>query len=67
MFDSSGERKGLIQIGQENIRVAREVLGALSIPIVSESVGGSRGRTIILDLESGVVKVRYADNSEECY
>ncbi len=67
MFDSFKDAAGVMQIGSENVIVARKVLSSLSIPIVSESVGGSKGRTIVLDLEDGTVKVRYADNSEELY
>jgi len=59
--------KGVIQIGEENITAARAELKALGIPIVAESVGGSRGRTILFDVTDGSVSVRDAYNREEIY
>lgn len=45
-------------IGQRNIRVARETLAQLEIPLVAEDTGGTFGRTLVFDLESGRVMVR---------
>lgn len=47
-------------IGQENIRVARVVLARKRIPIVSEDIGGERGRKIVYNTSSNeavVIKV----------
>jgi chemotaxis protein CheD len=44
-------------IGQENIRVARQKLAALRIPIVAEEVGGSIGRAVNFNLENGILSV----------
>ena len=45
-------------IGQRNIRVAKETLADLAIPVVSEDTGGSFGRTLEFNLETGQVLVR---------
>ena len=45
-------------IGQRNIRVAKETLATLNIPLVAEDTGGSFGRTLVFDLASGQVMVR---------
>ncbi len=45
------------KIGTENIKIARSVLRRKGIRIVSEDVGGSRGRKIVFDTHSGQVAV----------
>jgi chemotaxis protein CheD len=44
-------------IGVRNARSARETLLVLGIPLVSEEVGGNRGRTVEFDLATGRVLV----------
>ena len=65
MFEEVVGSKGVIQIGEENIAVARAELRALGIPIAGGSVGGARGRTILFDVSDGSVRVRDAYNREE--
>jgi chemotaxis protein CheD len=46
--------------GEKNIEIARKILQARKIPIVSEDVGGVKGRKIAFDTQSGqacVIKV----------
>ena len=45
-------------IGLNNINSVREVLSNFNIPILSEDVGGDRGRTIDFYLESGDLKIK---------
>lgn len=47
-----------LNIGQRNVEMARAILNKLGIRIVSEDVGGNRGRTIILDASTGKVTIR---------
>jgi chemotaxis protein CheD len=47
-------------IGKRNTEAARKKLAELGIPIEAEDVGGSIGRTIILDTFAGHLKVRSA-------
>jgi len=67
MFDSIAKGGGVLQIGDENISAAREVLKEFGIPIVAECVGGSNGRTILFDLRDGSVVVKDAFDNEEIY
>lgn len=45
-------------IGQRNIRTAKEMLAELGLPLIAEDTGGSSGRTLVFDLDSGQVLVR---------
>ena len=49
---------GTIQMGERNILACRSALRAAAIPIVRESVGGDRGRSVRFHLEDGRVEVR---------
>ncbi len=45
-------------IGQRNIEAVEEVLDQLNIPIVAKHVGGSAGRTMVVDLQDFKTMVR---------
>jgi chemotaxis protein CheD len=49
---------GTIQMGERNIVASRNALRAASIPIVRESVGGERGRSIRFHVQDGRVEIR---------
>ncbi len=57
MFDDL-YRQGQQGIGQRNLEAARETLDNLGIAIAGEDVGGNIGRSMIFDLESGLVTIR---------
>jgi chemotaxis protein CheD len=44
-------------IGQDNVAAVENALKALEIPVAAQDTGGSRGRSIELDLESGALKL----------
>ncbi len=46
-----------LNIGQKNVQMAHEILEQLGIKIIAEETGGTFGRTITLDLETGKVLV----------
>ncbi len=48
----------LQNIGNENVRVAKETLTALNIPVVFEDTGGSAGRTISVYMDDGRIHLR---------
>jgi len=48
---------GIGSIGDQNISAARKVLEDAAVPIVFEDTGGTRGRTVIFNNESGQVSV----------
>lgn len=49
-------------IGQRNIDIAKEKLRELHIPIVEEITGGTLGRKILFDPQTGDVKLDYIKN-----
>ena len=44
-------------VGQYNAQAAKEALKKIGIPIIAEDIGGSRGRTIEFDINSGVARI----------
>jgi chemotaxis protein CheD len=48
----------LMRIGPRNVEAVKKELGALRIPVISEDVGGSSGRTIEFNLKSGLLQIR---------
>ncbi|MEG6617308.1 chemotaxis protein CheD [Peptococcaceae bacterium 1198_IL3148] len=57
MFSGLDE-KFVLNIGQRNADMTRSILKQLGIRIHAEEVGGNRGRTMILDLDTGLVTIR---------
>lgn len=51
--------------GEETAAAAREQLAALDVPVVAQSVGGERGRTVEFDTATGDVLCRYADGEPQ--
>lgn len=46
------------EVGRKNIDKACELLKLQKIPILAQHVGGSSGRVIYFDIESGVIRVK---------
>jgi chemotaxis protein CheD len=59
MFASANKA---LEVGQRNEAAVREQLRMLRIPVVAQATGGNRGRTIRVDVSTGVV-VREAGGS----
>lgn len=57
---SHGAAGDVMQIGRRNVEMCREVLESLSIPVIAEDTGGSAGRTIEFNCETGGIFVRTA-------
>ena len=51
---------GVMQIGDRNVEAARAVLEKLGLPLFAEEVGGTKGRTARLSLDSGALSVSAA-------
>src|SRR2546423_10713797 len=49
---------GTIQMGERNVLASRNALRAAQIPILKESVGGERGRSIRFKVKDGRVEIR---------
>ena len=56
---------GTLEVGQRNAAAVRELMAARRVNVVAEAVGGSRGRTVRVDVRSGTVSVREAGGTEE--
>lgn len=57
MFQFSSNRDTM-RIGPRNVEAVKEYLNKFSIPIVSEDVGGSSGRTIEFNPATGLLNIR---------
>ena len=57
MFNFS-DKSVVMDIGGRNGIAVKNALKSLSIPILSEDIGGNKGRTLIFDTASGVLYVR---------
>jgi chemotaxis protein CheD len=57
-----------MEIGERNDAAVRDELAALRIPIAAADTGGSRGRTVRVDVHTGVVTAKAAgDAAVELY
>ncbi len=56
MFQFSGP--SMLDIGNQNIKKATEMLKAEGIPLVAAELGGHQGRTATLHIANGTVTVR---------
>lgn len=57
MFSGLDE-KFVLNIGQRNSAMVRQILVKLKIPVLAEELGGNRGRTMIFDTTNGKVTIR---------
>lgn len=57
MFSGLDE-KFVLNIGQRNAQMVREILKKIGIRILAEDLGGNRGRTMIFDTSNGQVTIR---------
>jgi len=55
---------GTIQMGERNVLAARSALRTAAIPIVGESIGGERGRSVRFHVKDGRVEIRSVGTSE---
>jgi chemotaxis protein CheD len=67
MFHSLNTGPGVMQIGEENVNATRDELAKRNIPIVAESTGGTKGKTVHFDVTSGRVTIKDAHNKQEKY
>ena len=55
----------IMRVGLRNASGSKEILKKLSIPIVGEDTGGNYGRTVQIDLSTGVYKVKTIDKGDK--
>jgi chemotaxis protein CheD len=51
-------RDGRSPLGEENVRLARGLLGTAGVPVVAEDTGGTRGRRLIFQTDDGLAFVK---------
>lgn len=54
------EQVNVMQIGKRNVEQSLLALKSCSITVIAQDVGGSSGRTIVLDCETGALSIRTA-------
>ncbi len=57
MFNFS-DKSMIMDIGNRNGISVKNVLKSIGIPIISEDVGGNKGRTMIFDTATGIVQIK---------
>lgn len=57
MFNFS-DKSMIMDIGNRNGIAVKEALKKYSIPLVSEDIGGNKGRTMIFDTSDGLVQIK---------
>jgi len=64
MFGRS-QNSDMLKIGERNAAAGIAILRQLSIPVQANDTGGSHGRTIELDIESGALKIKTVGAGEK--
>ena len=55
----------IMRVGARNAAAAKKILQDLRIPVLAEDTGGSYGRTVQIDLATGIYKVKTIDKGEK--
>ncbi|MGD9677139.1 MAG: chemotaxis protein CheD [Vulcanibacillus sp.] len=55
----------ILNIGPRNIEATKKILLEYKIPVIAEDVGGTIGRTIEFDLETGLLHIRTANQGDK--
>ncbi len=55
--------ENIFNIGARNIEILHKLLNEYNIDIVGKSLGGDRGRKLIFNTETGLVKMKYVNKS----
>ncbi len=55
----------IMRVGLRNAEAAKKILQELKIRLVAEDTGGTYGRTVQIDLETGIYRVKTIDKGEK--
>lgn len=55
----------IMRVGARNADAVKRILKELKIPLKAEDVGGNYGRTVQIDLQTGVYKVKTIDKGDK--
>lgn len=64
MFTFAGATD-IMRVGVRNAEAAKKILKELNIRLVAEDTGGNYGRTVSIDMETGIYKVKTIDKGEK--
>ena len=64
MFASKSSLE-ISSIGKRNVQSCKDTLKALGIQIVAQDTGGTRGRTVYFDVETGELRIKMVDKLEK--
>jgi chemotaxis protein CheD len=64
MFNMKDSKKDLT-IGEKNVKVCKETLLSLKVPIVAEDIFGDFGRTIVFDMENFKLKIKSVGKNDK--
>ncbi len=59
------KKSGPIQVGQKNYEIVKQLLANENIPVISEHVGGNKGRKIVMDSETCQMRVEVIGEGAE--
>ena len=65
MFNFNKLNSNSLPIGEKNVKVCKETLSKLRIPIIALDVLGTCGRTIVFDITTNKLKVKSVGNNEK--
>ena len=55
----------IMRVGARNAEAAKKILKDLNIRLIAEDTGGTYGRTVSINMEDGVYKVKTIDKGEK--
>ena len=55
----------IMRVGSRNAEAAKKILKELGLKLIAEDTGGTYGRTVSIDLNDGVYKVKTIDKGEK--
>ena len=64
MFNLNNSNSNTLTIGEKNVKVCKETLFKLRVPLISSDVLGSCGRTIVFDTTSSKLKIKSVGKGE---
>jgi chemotaxis protein CheD len=66
MFSIKGApQNDALAIGRRNVQSCRDTLKRLGIELIAQDIGGTKGRTVIFNVETGELTIRIIDKGEK--
>jgi len=66
MFDiKDNSASDMMAIGRRNVQSCRDTLKSLGIELIAHATGGTRGRTIVFDIETAMLTIKIINKGEK--